>query len=260
MLLSYVREATVGKLTKGLIDRILNPMNYINNFSHLSLGLIKDLNENIADEEKNMSQDNFEDSMDVLDMMKTNLEKIEQHGISTTRILKAMEELLKDQHGKIEPVNIVVLCQQSIDMTKKYYDEDIKRFGINIEWETPSTPISADLVLDHLRKTLMSMLANSMYAVKKKIQKDIEGYTPIIRMRIRELKDEKPEIVIYDNGVGIEDNIKDKIFDPFFTTKSTSEASGVGLYLCQQAVQNFGGKIKMNSVKDEFTEFVISLP
>ena len=32
------KMATVGKLTKGLIDRILNPLNYINNFTHLTAG------------------------------------------------------------------------------------------------------------------------------------------------------------------------------------------------------------------------------
>ena len=44
--------ATVGQLTQGLVDRILNPINYINNFAGLSANLIKDLKENITDQHR----------------------------------------------------------------------------------------------------------------------------------------------------------------------------------------------------------------
>ena len=62
-------------------------------------------------------------------------------------------------------------------------------------------------------------------------------------------------IVIKDNGIGIEDKIIDKIFDPFFTTKTTGEASGIGLYLSHDVIQNYGGNISVESVKDEYTQF-----
>ena len=51
----------------------------------------------------------------------------------------------------------------------------------------------------------------------------------------------------------------DKIFDPFFTTKPTAEAPGVGLYLSQQILHDCGGTITVDSVKDEYTEFVINM-
>ena len=69
----------------------------------------------------------------------------------------------------------------------------------------------------------------------------------------------KALIKIYDNGIGIEESILNKIFDPFFTTKPTAEAPGVGLYLSQQIMHDCGGNITVSSVKDEYTEFVITL-
>ena len=66
-------------------------------------------------------------------------------------------------------------------------------------------------------------------------------------------------IKVYDNGIGIEQGIIKKIFDPFFTTKPTAEAPGVGLYLSQQALHDCGGNITVDSVKDEYTEFVINM-
>ena len=65
---------------------------------------------------------------------------------------------------------------------------------------------------------------------------------------------------IHDNGIGIEEKILSKIFDPFFTTKTTDEAAGVGLYLSREIIQNHGGDISVQSVKDEYTEFTITLP
>jgi signal transduction histidine kinase len=67
-------------------------------------------------------------------------------------------------------------------------------------------------------------------------------------------------VTIRDNGIGIEETIIDKIFDPFFTTKTTSEAAGVGLYLSREIVQNHGGDISVSSVKNDYSEFCITLP
>lgn len=72
--------ATVGQLTQGLVDRILNPINYINNFAGLSANLIKDLKENITDQQAIMSKENYADSIEILDMINSNLQKINEHG------------------------------------------------------------------------------------------------------------------------------------------------------------------------------------
>ena len=103
----------------------------------------------------------------------------------------------------------------------------------------------------------MSILGNSVYAVEKKSQRD--SYTPEIGVRLT-LSGDKVLITIRDNGVGIEDTIINKIFDPFFTTKPTGVASGVGLYLSREIVQNHGGDIAVKSIKNEYSEFTITLP
>ena len=255
------KEATAGKLTKGLIDRILNPMNYINNFSHLTLGLLKDLSGDIADATDNGAtedeiQNAIDDAEDIMGMMQQNLEKIEQHGLSTTRILKAMEEMLKERQGRIEPTDIAYICQQTTDMLKKYYADDIDALNIGIEWNRPEYPIVADVNAEQLEKVISSMLSNSVYALKKK-----KSANPTIRLSIIPPSGtEPPSIVIWDNGTGIEESSIDKVFDPFFTTKPTAEAPGVGLYLARQIIEDFGGKVSVQSVKDEWTEFTIQLP
>ena len=115
--------ATVGQLTQGLVDRILNPINYINNFAGLSANLIKDLKENITDQQAIMSKENYADSIEILDMINSNLQKINEHGCNTVRIVKAMEELLKDRHGDVTPTDICNLCKVNVDVIRKQFAE-----------------------------------------------------------------------------------------------------------------------------------------
>jgi signal transduction histidine kinase len=108
-----------------------------------------------------------------------------------------------------------------------------------------------------LSKTIMSLLGNAIYAVVKKAQK--AAYQPEVSLTVA-IADGHYVIKIHDNGIGIEEKILGKVFDPFFTTKTTGEAAGVGLYLSREIIQNHGGDISVRSVKDEYTEFTITLP
>ena len=119
------RMATVGQLTQGLVDRILNPLNYINNFANLTSGLAKDLRENLDSQKEHLKPDVYDDSVDLLNMMTSNLEKISEHGFNTVRIVKAMEELLKDRRGNLTLTNINGLCRIALDKLKKTYEQDI---------------------------------------------------------------------------------------------------------------------------------------
>lgn len=256
-LIRQEKMATAGKLTQGLIDRILNPMNYINNFSKLSCGLLKDLKANIEEEEEHMTQDTFEDTMDVIDMLDQNLQKVEQHGMNTTRTLKAMEEMLKDRSGGIIAMDFVPVLHQNEEMVHNYFDADIKKYGIKTTFNIPMDTINIKGNPEQMSMTMMSILGNAIYAVVKKAQR--EQYSPEVRVSVS-TSDDHYIITIRDNGIGIEDTIIDKIFDPFFTTKPTGEAAGVGLYLSREIIQNLSGDISVKSEKDVYTEFTITLP
>ena len=251
--------ASVGKLTQGLIDRILNPLNYINNFSKLSQGLVKDVTANIEDEKDHMDEEIYEDTMDVLDMLKGNLEKVSEHGANTTRTLKAMEEMLKDRSGGMVKMDLNALMKQDQEMLLKYYEKDIATYHIKVAFNLPEASLMINGNADQLSKTVMSLLGNSVYAVIKKVGKHPTGYTPEIILTLSK-QDNLVTIKIHDNGTGISENIIHKIFDPFFTTKTTAEASGVGLYLSKEIAQNHGGDIAVDSTKDEYTEFTIHIP
>ena len=67
-------------------------------------------------------------------------------------------------------------------------------------------------------------------------------------------------ISVADNGVGMDDNTKNKIFEPYFTTKHSSVGTGLGLFVASLIVeQSLGGKLLVSS-EGKTTTFSIELP
>lgn len=258
-LIRQERMATVGKLTQGLIDRILNPLNYINNFSHMSEGFIKDVHLNIEDEKESFDAENYDDTVELLDMVGDNLKKIVEHGTNTTRILKAMEEMLKDRSGNVKNMDVAAICRQSIEMLRSYFAEDIKNCRIEVSVAGIDEPCMADVNGEQLNRAITSMLGNSVYALRKKYQQSPFDAGMSLTLRA-DAASKKVTLILRDNGIGIEQTIINKIFDPFFTTKTTAEAAGVGLYLSREIIQNIGGDIAVESVKNQYTVFTITFP
>ena len=251
------RMATVGQLTQGLVDRILNPLNYINNFANLSEGLAKELRENLESQKGKLPQDVYEDSEELLDMMSSNLQKISAHGYNTVRIVKAMEELLKDRVGVLILTNMNTLCRIALEKLKKSYEKEIQEKNVRIVFDNLNLSLMMEVNADKLGKAIDGVLKNAMYTVLRKAEQ--VAYSPEIYLGLK-VNGDQLDITIRDNGTGIDEKIKDKIFAPFFTTKTTGEAAGVGLYLCREIVQNHRGSIAVESQKGEYSQFLISLP
>ena len=69
------------------------------------------------------------------------------------------------------------------------------------------------------------------------------------------------EIVIRDNGDGIQEEVRTKLFQPFFTTKPTGEGTGLGLSMAHDIiVRQHRGEIQVKTEEGEFAEFIVTLP
>lgn len=251
------RLASVGQLTQGLVDRILNPLNYINNFADLSASLAKEIKQNIDDDKSGRTNEKQEDTEELLNLLCGNLEKISKHGGNTVRIVKAMEELLKDHVGNRSTVEVNELCRVNIELVKKNYAKDIESRPILITFTELSGPIATAINIEQMGRALQNILSNSIYAVLKK--KASPDYEPKVSLALK-INGDKLLFLIRDNGIGIEESIKEKVFSPFFTTKTTGEAAGTGLYLSREVVLKHKGTISIASEKDKYTEVTIVLP
>jgi signal transduction histidine kinase len=121
--------------------------------------------------------------------------------------------------------------------------------------QLPSVP-KADLVLD-LDPRVPEIYADPRefeYAFENLIRNAYQAVTEggKIEVRTRRVQD-RVHVSVSDDGVGIEEDVRDKIFEPFFTTKA--RGTGLGLSLVQRAVENHGGEIAVHSTPGKGATF-----
>jgi signal transduction histidine kinase len=68
------------------------------------------------------------------------------------------------------------------------------------------------------------------------------------------------EIVLTDNGQGIEKEVQTKIFDMFYRHNLKSKGSGLGLYISRNCAEKLSGDISLSSEPGQGTEVRIKLP
>ena len=68
------------------------------------------------------------------------------------------------------------------------------------------------------------------------------------------------ELVVKDNGPGIDKAIIDRIFDPYFSTKKQGEGTGLGLAVVHGIVKSHGGHISVTSELGAGTRLHVYLP
>ena len=107
---------------------------------------------------------------------------------------------------------------------------------------------------EQLRRVLINLVGNAIDALE---EARIE--VPEVRVSMGEnLAGTEVWVRVADNGLGIEDDVRDQIFDPFYTSRE--EGTGLGLALCRKIIDNHGGSIEVETAAGEGTEFVLVFP
>ena len=251
--------ASLGQLTAGIAHEIKNPLNFVNNFSGLSVELIDELQESLA---KVTADDKTRAEItEVADTLKGNLEKIAQHGKRADSIVKNMLLHSREGSGEHRPVDINAVVEESLNLA--YHGARAEKQGFNITLERSFDPAAGevDLYPQEVTRVLLNLISNGFYAAtKRKAQSGDEGYEPTLAAMTKNLGD-RVEIRIRDNGTGIPAEVKEKMFNPFFTTKPAGEGTGLGLSISHDIiVKQHAGSIVVDTEPGQFTEFKIVLP
>ena len=257
-LLRQERLASVGQLTKGIVDRILNPLNYINNFSQSSGQLLLEITEVTDKHLEKLSEDEKDDLESGLAMLKKNLEKIYEHGNSTTRIVKDMQKLLKGKSTEFFITELNPFLDSKARTAVQEVMNEYKGSFVKLDMDLDPEPVKVSLLPYEFSQVLTNLISNACYTVleKCKLAKDFEPEVKIITSRT----DKLVRITVRDNGKGIPPKEIEQLFNPFFTTKPTSKGTGLGLYMSKDIIEYHKGRMSVNSREGEFTEINIILP
>ena len=251
--------ASLGQLTAGIAHEIKNPLNFVNNFSSLSVELIDELQEELA--KVKIDDDARAEITELSDTLKGNLDKIAQHGKRADSIVKNMLLHSREGSGEHRPVDINALVEESLNLA--YHGARAERQGFNIALERAFDPAAGevDLYPQEVTRVLLNLISNGFYAAtKRKAQAGGDRFEPTLAAATKNLGD-RVEISIRDNGTGIPPEVKEKMFNPFFTTKPAGEGTGLGLSISHDIiVKQHAGTIAVDTEPGKFTEFKIVLP
>ncbi len=253
------KMAALGQLTAGIAHEIKNPLNFVNNFSAVSVDLIDEMQETL--EGMQLDEDKRTEMNQLAETLRGNLDKVVQHGKRADAIVKNMLLHSRQGSGEHRPVDVNGLVEESLNLA--YHGARAEKQGFNITLKRSFDPDAGemDVFPQEITRVLLNLISNGFYAAtKRKGQVDSDGYEPTLAAATKNLGD-SVEIRIRDSGTGIPPEVKEKMFNPFFTTKPAGEGTGLGLSLSYDiVVKQHGGSIEVDTRPGEFSEFKVILP
>lgn len=147
-----------------------------------------------------------------------------------------------------ERIEIGQLIKEELDNLKNLYQAGKIKIDVTVEG-------SSEFFSDSVRvKTIVgNILTNAIkYA-------DPGKNLPFIRVQAK-VQTDFCTIAIEDNGIGIEEEFKNKIFDLFYRATSQSQGSGLGLFIVKDTIERLNGKIEVQSQIGQGTTFKVQIP
>ena len=250
--------ASLGQLTAGVAHEIKNPLNFVNNFTEVSLELIDEIGE-ILEETEDQDSEMLEEINEILGDLRTNLGKVREHSTRADGIVHSMLEHSRAEGGDWRETDLNALLKQYRDLAYHAMRAENTDFNLKMQESFDESIGMLEVVPQDLSRAFLNILTNACQAIDEKRVSLHGDYEPELEVGSRRTEDGF-EFWVRDNGPGIPEDLKQRMFEPFVTTKDTGKGTGLGLSLTADIVTRHGGSIDVESEVGEFTRFSIRLP
>jgi len=288
-LVQQEKLASLGQLTAGIAHEIKNPLNFVNNFSELSMELIEEVREELSafsrqlsvrksdsiEKEKSPLEEGgssdegpgdvsqVEDALEILDNIEANLRKIHEHGSRADSIVKSMLQHSRGGSGNMEPTDLNALVKEYVTLSFHGMRASKNPINVDLQFELDHDIDNVPLIAEDFSRVIVNLCNNAFDAMREKLSEKQKGkgekYSPKLKISTKS-KNGKVGFEIEDNGPGIPEEMKDKILQPFFTTKKGTEGTGLGLSITNDIIKAHGGQLEIKTEEGNGSVFVISLP
>ena len=262
-LIQAEKMASLGELTAGIAHEIQNPLNFVNNFSEVSVELIAEMKEELK-------AGNTEAVIEIAEDIEKNLYKISHHGKRADAIVKGMLQHSRSSTGIKEATDLNSLADEYLRLSYHGLRAKDKNFNATMVTHYDENIGLVYIIPQDLGRVFLNLYTNAFYSVsakKKAAAQSNASYEPTVTVITKLVKnggDEGEDIVwisVKDNGMGIPQKVLDKIYQPFFTTKPSGEGTGLGLSLSYDIIyKGHNGKMTVDTKEGEYAEFIIVLP
>jgi len=265
-LIQQEKLASLGQLTAGIAHEIKNPLNFVNNFSDLSVELVQETKDElsaISDQLSVEDRERVDEAFEILNDIEVNLKKVHEHGSRADSIVKSMLEHSRGGSGKPEPTDLNSLVKEFVNLSFHGMRAGKNPINVDMKFELDEKIEEVPLVAEDFSRAIVNLCNNAFDAMRGKLNSESriqfsEEYTP--KLTIRTQKDNSGiTLEIEDNGPGIPEDIKDKILQPFFTTKKGTEGTGLGLSITNDIIKAHGGTLEIETDPDIGSKFIITL-
>lgn len=265
MMVQSEKMMSLGGLAAGMAHEINNP-----------LGAIVQTVQNIKRRLNPAIQKNIDSAKQVGDSMDNICAYIEQRGIfaflnnisqageRASTIVNNMLQFSRQSPKKLQPQNLHHIIDRSISIAKNEYSlskgydfkaiDLIKDFDLTLN-DIPCIPSEIEQVILNLLKNA----AQALQEYKQTKEFDLDWHSQI-QIRTRK-NNQMAELIIEDNGPGMDEETTRHIFEPFFTTKEVGMGTGLGLSVSFFIITNHHqGQMRVQSTLGKGTRFTIMLP
>ena len=274
-LIQKEKLASLGELTAGIAHEIQNPLNFVNNFSELSVELLNELKSPLTPDGGIRKGEKVD--MDLFEDVVVNLEKINLHGKRASSIVKGMLEHSRTSTGVKELTDMNKLADEYLRLSYHGLRAKDKSFNADYGLITDPNLPKINVIPQDMGRVLLNLINNAFQSSPLTPRGGVStlGTKKTHKVIVKTFKIESdgssPSGVgpsqggggfsVTDNGTGMSEATKAKIFQPFFTTKPTGQGTGLGLSLAYDIVtKGHDGTIEVESVEGEGTTFIVKLP
>ncbi len=219
------RLASIGTLAAGVAHEINNP---IGGMQNAVLRLLQ--------------------SPDLPARQRTYLELV-QDGLA--RIARTARRLLDFSPRQVAAGEFTL--RKAVDSALALVEHRIGRQGIELQVNVAEDLPTVRGDAHEIQQVVLNLLLNALDALESR------GSGGHIEVRAA-THDGRLELVVADDGPGMDSADLGHVFDPFYSKKDRPDASGLGMFICYSIVQNHGGTIAVESARGAGFKVRIELP
>jgi two-component system, NtrC family, sensor kinase len=220
--------AAIGQLAAGVAHEINNPLTAINANAQMLKMVMP------------VEDENFE----AVDL-------IARAGERATKVVRGLLDFARQEQYSFTTGNLNESIQEALNLVN--YQLQTVQIQVQKDFEPLLPQVVASW--EHLKSVWLNLFLNARDALQ---HTDGDREIKIVTRSNRD--GQSIQILIHDNGKGMNPAETAHIFEPFYTTKGPGQGTGLGLATCHRIVEQHGGEITVSSKIAEGTTFLITLP
>ena len=184
-LVQQEKLASLGQVTAGIAHEIKNPLNFVNNFSEVSIELIEEAREEVKGQtaegkgqkrgtthqvEGAISENDKHHSpiLDILDDIEANLRKIHEHGSRADGIVKSMLLHSRGGDGKMEPTPLNPLIKEYVNLAFHGMRASKEPINVDIDLKLDENVGDVPLIAEDFSRVILNLCNNAFDAMRDK--------------------------------------------------------------------------------------------